>query len=84
MMSANDGQGREPTRRSAMPSPLPTDRDDVPFPSSFGIAPPTATAVIGDRNRSLVIVLLSRTVAAIFLSSSSRPKERRSQIVKLL
>jgi hypothetical protein len=43
-----------------------------------------ATAVVGDRHRSLVIVLLSRTVVAIFLSSSSRPKERQSQIVKLL
>jgi hypothetical protein len=84
MMLANDGQGREPTRRSAMPSPLPPDCDDVLFPSSFGIAPPTATAVVGDRHRSLVIVLLSRTVAAIFLSSSSRLKECQSQIVKLL
>jgi hypothetical protein len=84
MMSANNGQGREPTRRSAMPSPLPPDRDDVPFPSSFGIAPPTATAVVGDRHRSLVIVLLLRIVATIFLSSSSHPKERQSQIVKLL
>ncbi len=84
MMSANDGQEREPTRCSAVPSPSPPDRYDVPFPSSFGIAPPTATAVVGDRHRSLVIVLLSQTVAAIFLSSSSRPKERQSQIVKLL
>ncbi len=84
MMSANDGQGREPTRLSTVPSPSPPDRDDVPFPSSFGIAPPTATAVVGSRHRSLVIVLLSQTVAAIFLSSSSRPKECQSQIVKLL
>ncbi len=84
MMSANDGHGREPTRRSAVPSPSPPDRDDVPFPSSFGIAPPTATAVVGDRHRFFVIVLLLRTIADIFLSSSSRPKERQSQIVKLL
>jgi hypothetical protein len=65
MMSANNGQGREPTRRSAVPSPSPPDRDDVPFPLSFGIVPPTATAVVGDHHRSLVIVLLSQTVAAI-------------------
>jgi hypothetical protein len=84
MMLANDGQGREPTRRSAVPSPLPPNCDDVPFPSSFGIAPPMATAVVGGCHCSLVIVLLSQTVAAIFLYSSSCPKERRSQIVKLL
>jgi hypothetical protein len=84
MMSANDWQGREPTRRSAVPSPLPPDHDDVPFLSSFGIAPPTAAAVVGDCHHSLVIVLLSQTVTAIFLSSSSRPKERQSQIMKLL
>ncbi len=84
MMSANNGQGREPTRCSAVPSPSPPDCNDVPFPSSFGIAPPTATAVVGDHHHSLVIVLLSQTVAAIFLSSSSCPKERQSQIVKLL
>ncbi len=67
MMSANHGLGREPTRRSAVPSPSPPDRDDVPVPSSFGVAPPTATAVVGGRHRSLLIVPLSRTVAVIFL-----------------
>jgi hypothetical protein len=59
MMSANDGPGGEPTRRSAMPSPSLTNRDDVPVPSSFGIAPHMATAVVGGHHHSLVIVLLS-------------------------
>jgi hypothetical protein len=100
MMSANDGPGGEPTRRSAVPSPSPPDRDDVPVPLSFGIAPPMATAVVGGRHRSLVIVLLSRTVAVIFLvlllppermpipDRETRPRratyERRSQMVKLV
>jgi hypothetical protein len=47
MMSANDRPEEEPTRCSAVPSPLPPNCDDVPVPSSFGIAPPTATAVVG-------------------------------------
>jgi hypothetical protein len=67
MMSANDGPGGEPTRRSVVPSPLPPNRDDVLVPSSFGVAPPTATAVIDGRHHSLVIVPLSRTVAVIDL-----------------
>jgi hypothetical protein len=67
MMSANDGLGGEPARRSAVPSPSPPDRDDVLVPSSFGVAPPTATAVIDGRHRSLVIVPLKRTVAVIVL-----------------
>jgi hypothetical protein len=67
MTSANDGRGGEPTRRSAVQSPSPPDRDDVLVPSSFCIAPPTATAVIGGRHRSLVIVPFSRTVAIIVL-----------------
>ncbi len=50
-----------------MPSPSPLARDDVLVPSSFGVAPPTATAVIGGRHRSLVIVPFSRTVAVIVL-----------------
>ncbi len=67
MTSANDGRGGEPTRRSAVQSPSPPDRDDVLVPSSFCVAPPTATAVIGGRHRSLVIVPFSRTVAVIVL-----------------
>jgi hypothetical protein len=67
MISANDGPGGEPTRRSAVPSPLPPNRDNVPVPSSFGVAPPVATAVVGGRHCSLVIVPLSGTVAVIFL-----------------
>jgi hypothetical protein len=46
---------------------LPTDHDNVPVPSSFGVVPPTATAVVGGCHRSLVIVLLLGTVAVIFL-----------------
>jgi hypothetical protein len=100
MMSANDGSGGEPTRRSAVPSPSPPDRDDVPVPSLFGIAPPMATAVAGGQHRSLVIVLLSRTVAVIFLvlllppertpipGRETRPRratyERRSQMVTIV
>jgi hypothetical protein len=45
---------------------LPPNRNDVLVPSSFCIAPPTATAVIGGRHR-LVIVPFSRTVAVIVL-----------------
>ncbi len=100
MMSANDGPGGEPTRRSTVPSPSPPDRDDAPVPSSFGIAPPMATAVVRGHHRSLVIVLLSRTVAVIFLvlllppertpipDGETRPRratyERRSQMAKLV
>jgi hypothetical protein len=65
-MSANDGRGGEPTRQSTVQSPSPPDRDDVLVPSSFCVAPPTATAVIGGRHR-LVIVPFSRTVAVIVL-----------------
>ncbi len=50
-----------------MPSPSPSNCDDVPVPMSFRVTPPTATAVVGGRHRSLVIVPLSRTVAIIFL-----------------
>jgi hypothetical protein len=67
MMSANDGLGRGPTRCSAVPSPSPPDRDDVSVPSSFGVAPPTATAVVGGHHCSIVIVPLSRTIAIIVL-----------------
>jgi hypothetical protein len=100
MMSANDGPGGEPTRRSAVPSPSPPDRDDVPVPSSFGIAPLMATAVVGGRHHSIAIVLLSRTVAIIFLVLLLLPERtpipkgetrsrrathiRRSQMVKLV
>jgi hypothetical protein len=66
MMSANNGQGGEPTRRSAVQSPSPPDCDDVLVPLSFCVAPPTATAVIGGRHR-LVIVPFLQTVAAIVL-----------------
>jgi hypothetical protein len=66
-MSANDGPGGEPTRRSAVPSPSPPDRDDVLVPSSFGVAPPTATAIVGGCHRSLVIIPLSRTVTVVVL-----------------
>ncbi len=100
MMSANDGPEGEPTRRSAVPSPSPPDRDDVPVPSSFSIAPPMATAVFGGRHCSLVIVFLLRTVAVIFLilllppertpipDGETRPRratyKRQSQMVKLV
>jgi hypothetical protein len=100
MMSANEEPGGEPTRRSAVPLPSPPDRDDVPVPSSFAIAPLMATAVVGGRHRSLVIVLLTRTVAVIFLvlplppekppipDRETRPRratyERRSLMVKLV
>ncbi len=83
-----------------MPSPLPPDRDDVPVPSTFGIAPPTATAVDGGHYHSLVIVLLLQTVAVIFLVLLLPPKrmpipdrethprratyERQSHMVKLV
>jgi hypothetical protein len=67
MMSANDGPGEEPTRCSAVPSPLPPDCDDVLVPSSFGVAPLTVTAVIDGHHRSLVIVYLLQTVAVIVL-----------------
>jgi hypothetical protein len=73
-MRANDGPGREPTRRSLVPSPLPTDRNNVLVPSSFGVAPPTATAVVGGHHRSLVIVPLSQTAAVIILVLLLPPK----------
>jgi hypothetical protein len=57
----------EPTRCSAVPSPLPPNHDKVPVPSSFGVAPPTATAVVGGRHCSLVIVPFLGTFAVIFL-----------------
>jgi hypothetical protein len=67
MTSANNGQGGEPTRRSVVQLPLPPDRDDVLVPSSFCIAPSTATAVIGGHHCSLVIVPFLQTVAIIVL-----------------
>ncbi len=67
LMSANDGPGGQTTRRSAVPLPSPPHRDDVPVPLSFGVTPPTATAVVGGRHWSLIIVPLSRTVAVIVL-----------------
>jgi hypothetical protein len=54
-------------RGSAVPLPLPPDHDYVPVPSSFSVAPPTATAVIGGHHCSLVIVRLSQTIVVIFL-----------------
>jgi hypothetical protein len=67
MMSANNGRGREP-KRSAVPSPLLPDCNNVPLvPSSFGVAPPMATAVVGGCHCSLVIVPLLRTIAVIVL-----------------
>jgi hypothetical protein len=73
MMSANDGRGGELTRRSAVQSPSPPDRNDVLVPLSFCVAPPTATAVIGGRHR-LVIVPFSQTVAVIVLVLLLPPK----------
>jgi hypothetical protein len=67
MMSANNGPGGEPTRLSAVPSPLPLDCNDVLVQSSFGIAPPTATSVISGHCCSLVIIPLLQTVAIIVL-----------------
>ncbi len=67
---ANDvGQrqaGGEPTRRSTVQLPSPPDCNNVLVPSSFCVAPPTATAVIGGRHR-LVIVPFLRTVAVLVL-----------------
>ncbi len=74
MMLANDGSGRELTRRSVVPSPSLPDCNDVPVPSSFGLAPPMATAAIGGRHYSLVIVLLLQTIAIIFLVLLLPPK----------
>jgi hypothetical protein len=75
---ANDvGQhrpGGEPKRRSAVPSPLPPNCNDVQVPLFFGIAPPMATAVVGGCHRSLVILLLLLTVAVIFLILLLPPK----------
>jgi hypothetical protein len=74
MTSANDRRGGEPMRPSAVQSPSPPYRDNVLVPSSFRVAPPTATAVIGGRHRSLVIVPFSRTVAVIVLVLLLPPK----------
>jgi hypothetical protein len=74
MMSANNGPGGKPTRRSAVPLPLPPDWDNVPVPSPFGIAPPMATAVIGGCHCSLLIVPLLGTIAVIFLILLLLPK----------
>jgi hypothetical protein len=67
MMSANGGRVGGATRRSIVPSPLPLDRNDVLVPSSFCVAPPTATAVVGGRHYSIIIVPLLQTVAVIVL-----------------
>ncbi len=83
-MSANGGTGGRPMRRSALPSLPPPDRNNVPLPSSFSVAPPMATAVIGGRHFSLVIVPLLQTVAVIVLVLLISPKECRSPIVTLV
>jgi hypothetical protein len=67
MMSANNGPGGEPMRCSAVPLPSLPNRDNILVPSSFGVAPPTATAVVGGRHCSLIIVPLLQTVAVIVL-----------------
>jgi hypothetical protein len=72
-MSANDGRGGEPTRRSAVQSPLPPDHDDVLVLSSFCVAHPTATAVIGGHH-CLVIAPFLQTVAVIVLVLLLPPK----------
>jgi hypothetical protein len=74
MTSANNGRGGEPTRRSTVQLLSPPDRDNVLVQSSFCVAPPTATAVIGGRHRSLVIVPFLRTVAVIVLVLLLPPK----------
>ncbi len=74
-MSANNNMGGgEPTRRSASPSPLPPDCDNDPVPSSFGVAPPMATAIVGGCHLSLVIVPLLQSVAVIILVLLLPPK----------
>ncbi len=73
-MSANDGPEGERTIYSAVPSPSPPDCNDVLVPLSFGVAPPTATAVIDGRHCSLVIVPLLQTVAVIVLVLVLPPK----------
>jgi hypothetical protein len=66
-MLANNGRGGERTRHSAVQSPLLPDCNDVLVPSPFCVAPPTATAVIGGRHHSLIIIPFSQTVAVIIL-----------------
>jgi hypothetical protein len=67
MMLASNRPGRELTRRSVVPSLLLPDRNDVLVLSSFGVAPPTATAVVGGYHRSVIIVPLLQTIAIIIL-----------------
>ncbi len=73
--SANNGLGGEPMRRSMVPLPLPPDHNNFPVSLSFGIAPPTATAVVGVHHCSLVIVPLLQTVTVIFLVLLLPPKK---------
>jgi hypothetical protein len=49
------------------PRPSPLDRDDVLVPSSFGVAPLMATAIVGGRHHFVGIIPLSQTVAVIVL-----------------
>jgi hypothetical protein len=84
MMSANDGPGVEPTRRSAVPSPSPPNCDDVPVPCPSALRLPWPL-------QSLVVVIVPLSLffsrepsPSSSSSSSSRQKERRSQIVKLV
>jgi hypothetical protein len=74
MMSANNWRGGERMRCAAVQSPSLPDCDNVLVPSSFCVAPPPATAVIGGRHRSLVIVPFSRTVTVIILVLLLPPK----------
>ncbi len=66
--------GGEPTRCSAVPLPLPLNCDNVTVQPSFGVAPPTATAVVGGCHHSLVIVPLLQTIAVINLVLLLSPK----------
>jgi hypothetical protein len=76
MMLAKDRRGGERTRRSTVRSPLLPDRDDVLVPSYFCLAPPTATAVIGGRHRSLIIVPFLQTDVAVIVLVLLLPPEK--------
>ncbi len=71
-------------RCSTLPSLLPPNCDNVPVSLSFGVAPPMATAVVGGRHLSFVIVPLLHTIAIIVLLLLLSPKERQSLIVTLV
>jgi hypothetical protein len=74
IMSANNGPRGGVTRHSVVPSPVPLHCNNFLDPSSFGVAPPMATAVVGGLHCSIIIISLSRTVAVIVLVLFLPPK----------